>query len=150
MNDTLTVTLFVLGIIGSLAGVWLGHWLQETSQSRRSRQGAYEEIAVIALETIAQLEGIEVQLRGGPPAPSLRPELARDAFRPMVRLGITGSRLQTELEGLNAALQDATGKFAVTADGRAAQRKAAMDAVETFQSAARRELNAHWWSHQRT
>jgi hypothetical protein len=147
-SNTLAVILAGLSVVGTLGGVLLGSTLETSAEERRRRRGAYEDSVVNAAEVATQLELIEAELRGGPPAPPLRPELARDVFRPMTRFALGAHAPIPQVDALREAVIAAVNPstFGVTADDRATQRRALLAAMSALQEAARRDLHDHWWN----
>jgi hypothetical protein len=146
--NTLPLILAGLSVAGTLAGVLVGNALEVRGEERRRLRETYEESLANAGEVVVQLQLVEAQLRGGPPAPPPRPELARDVFRPMSRAAL-GSRapipeLDLLREAIVAAVNPAT--FGVTADQRAAQQAHLLNAMTALQDTARQDLHAHWWN----
>ena len=137
--------LAILAVGGTLAGVWLGYWLQQAAESRREIREACAQAIATALETAAQFELIEVVIAGGAPAPPLRPEVAREWFLALSRVGLASPKIAAAAGRLSTAIGNATaGQAASTAAERKAARVSAMGAIEAFQTDVSRELGRRW------
>jgi hypothetical protein len=129
------------GIAGTLVGVWLGYWLQQAADSRRRLQEACTDAIAGALEAAVMLEQIEASISEGEPVPVVRPELAREWFQALARLGLASPVVADAAANLSNALGLATSEQAsAKPEDRAAARAAVMKEIEGFQIIACREM----------
>ena len=82
-----TAILGIAGLLATLFGVWLGDDLRRSAERHSRLRDAAEAVIVSCLEGAAHLEMVEVERGGGPAAPPIRAELARDSFGAFARVG---------------------------------------------------------------
>jgi hypothetical protein len=143
--------LAVIAVAGTLAGVWLGYWLQQASESRRRIADACELVIAASLEASAQFEAIEVSITTLQPTPDFASQLSHGLFSARARVGLSSPSVAAAEKQLRLAmLRAVAGNSSMNPEDRKRAREAWGKAIDAFQMSVRPELARHWFSRRRT
>jgi hypothetical protein len=108
-------------------------------------QDASEQVTAIALETAVQLALVEEALKGGPPVPPLRADIARDQFMALARIGATSKVMSAAALKLGKAVGNAVNPATMTPTNIPMARTELSAAIEEYQATAQKHLYGSWW-----
>jgi hypothetical protein len=141
-----TTVLGIAGILGTLAGVVLGQWLESGHADRKLREAAFLDYASLVLEgfTITVAIHEEVVVGKGQVAP-LRAEYGREYARAITRVALYArGRLKVLVEELGDRMSELNDGVANPTDKFNAKRAEAVAALWAFEAEAGRSLSP-WW-----
>lgn len=140
-----TVLLSIAAIIGTLAGVCVGYWLEQSAESRGRFRDACERALAAAYEVAGSMEAIEkARLRDEEPT-GVRDQLAGDWFLAIARIRTASPRGSKAIGALTRSIEAAvTAQYSETAKERQAARDAYAQALTDFEKWIRAELGHRW------